>query len=445
MPSPVRFRRARSALAVAAALGVLVACTPSAGTTSPPADTSTSVTSTPTAIPTSFPQTETRWPIKHVVFLMKENRSFDHMFGTFPGVDGVSVGYDHGVQRPLTRASDQKVPDVPHCWQCAVLAYNSGRMDGFNQTENADRFAYTQFRAEDEPNYWHWAANNVLADNFYSSERGPSYANHFYMIAGQSAGAHDNPQRPPGSLTWGCDAPEGEKVRVVDEQGNVKWVHPCFDVPTVADSLNHKGVPWAYYAATSDQRGYIWSAYSTIKHVFYGPQWQDHVLPANNVIQDIQTRGLPAVTWITPRFEYSDHPSASFCYGENWTTKVIDAIMRSPQWKSTAIFLTWDEWGGFYDHVKPPTIDHFGLGFRVPLIVLSPYAKQGVIDHHVGEFSSVTRFIEENWGLPTLTERDAQAGDLTWNFDFSQEPRPPDPLPLRTDCKGSPWVLRDDA
>ena len=420
---------------------MLAACTQADGGTSA----SSSAVSSPVVL-TPFPDTLTTTPIKHVVFLMQENRSFDHIFGTFPGADGVTLGWDHGVRRPLTRASDQKIPDLPHCWQCATISYDGGRLDGFNQSDNADAYAYTQLRKQDEPNYWHWASHYVLGDRYFSSERGPSYANHFYMIAGQSAGAHDNPERPPGagSLTWGCDSPEEENVRVVDAQGNASWVDPCFDVPTVADRLNQKKVPWAHYAATSRQRGYIWSAYSSIRHVFYGEQWQDHVLPVQNVVRDIKTRGLPAVTWITPRFEFSNHPSASFCYGENWATKVIDTIMRSPQWKSTAIFLTWDEWGGFYDHVKPPTIDHFGLGFRVPLLVLSPYAKPGTIDHHTGSFDSVNAFIERNWGLKPLTARDANAGDLTWDFDFSQAPTPPDPLPLRTDCVGSPWHLVDD-
>jgi phospholipase C len=453
---PARSRPAPRALgALLAAIVLFTACT-GAGSTSTTASSSPvrssspkspkpSTPSGPVVFTPGFQDTQTTTPIKHVVFLMQENRSFDHMFGLFPGADGVRYGWDHGVRRPLTRASSQKIPDLPHCWECAVASYDHGKLDGFNQSANADRYAYTQMRPQEEPNYWAWAKRYSLADHFFSSERGPSYANHFFMIAGQSAGVHDNPVRPPsaGSLTWGCDSPPEEKARVVHPDGSVSWEHPCFDVPTVADRLNQKKIPWAYYAATSTQRGYIRSAYSSVKHIFYSKQWQDHVLPVQNVVHDIRTRGLPAVTWITPRFEFSDHPSASFCYGENWATKVIDTIMKSPQWKSTAIFLTWDEWGGFYDHVKPPTIDSFGLGFRVPLIVLSPYTIPGYIDHHLGEFDSVTKFIEENWGIPPLTARDEQAGDLMWNFDFHQTPTAPDPLPMRTDCVGSTWILDD--
>ncbi|MEA2551178.1 MAG: hypothetical protein QOE25_947, partial [Actinomycetota bacterium] len=207
----------------------------------------------------------------------------------------------------------------------------------------------------------------------------------------------------------------------------------------IGDGLTKGGVDWAYYAADSDQPGYLWSQYSSIRHIFRSPQWDRHVHPVDDVVHDINTEGLPAVTYIMPRMELSDHPDFNFCYGENWATKVINAIMASPDWNDTAIFLTWDEWGGFYDHVKPPQLDSFGVGFRVPLLVLSPYAKQGFVDHHQGEFDSIVKFIEENWGLPSMTERDRTASDLSYDFNFHQQPRPPHPRPLRTDCQGSPW------
>jgi phospholipase C len=154
----------------------------------------------------------------------------------------------------------------------------------------------------------------------------------------------------------------------------------------------------------------------------------------DTVIGDIRANRLPPVTWITPRYEVSEHPQYNFCLGENWSTQVIDAIMRSPMWKDTAIFVTWDDYGGFYDHVPPPQVDGFGLGIRVPLLIISPYARNGVIDHQVGEFSSVLRFIEGNWGLTQLTDRDRDATDLSYDFDFTKRPHRPDPLPLRSDC-----------
>jgi phospholipase C len=383
----------------------------------------------------------TRWPIDHVIFLMQENRSFDHMFGRFPGADGATSGWDHGVPRPLRPATDQRIPDLPHCHACALASYDDGKLDGFDQGAPTDRNAYTQMRASDEPNYWHWASHNVLSDNFFAAEMGPSFPNHMYSIAAQSGGAHDNPVRLPSlhSLTWGCDSPTGELVRLTTGSGS-KNVPPCFDFPTAGDLLTKAQVPWADYSATSDQKGYIWSAYSAIRQIRETQQWDQHVLPVDGVVSDIRAGQLPPVTWITPRMEFSGHPGYDFCYGENWATRVINSVMESSMWDSTAIFLTWDEWGGFYDHVKPPRVDGFGLGFRVPFIVISPYAKQGVVDHRMGEFDSVLKFIETNWGLPSLTKRDHKASDLVYDFNFHREPRPPDPLPLRTDCQGSPWT-----
>ena len=129
------------------------------------------------------------------------------------------------------------------------------------------------------------------------------------------------------------------------------------------------------------------------------------MFPVDRVVEDIRAGRLPPVTWIAPRFELSEHPEYSLCHGENWSTDVIDAIMRSPMWNHTAIFLTWDDYGGFYDHVPPPQVDRMGLGIRVPMLLISPYARHGHVSHELGEFSSVLRFIEDNWGLRTLTHR----------------------------------------
>jgi len=396
---------------------------------------------------TKFPTTT---PIKHVVFIVKENRSFDNMFGRFPGADGTRMADDHGTTRPLTRGYDQRLPhDLPHDYIAALKAYDDGKMDGFNQSQAADAYAFTQLVGPSQlPNYWHWAKSFVLGDHFFASVNGPSFPNHLFTIAAQSGGTHDNPDAPASNdrgdyKTWGCDAPKSEVVEVADTEGVIHKVPPCFDLRTLGDELEDAEVPWAYYAAPpvpwddAPHSGYIWSAYAAIEHFRNDPQeWDQHVFPVQHVVKDIEENRLPPVTWITPQFAYSEHPEYSFCAGENWSTRVIDAIMRSPMWKDTAIFLTWDDWGGFYDHVPPPQIDKFGLGIRVPFLLISPYAKQGLIDHKHAEFSSVLRFIENNWTLPQLTKRDRQATDLSYDFDFTRAARPPDPLPLRTDCKG---------
>ncbi|MEP7033223.1 MAG: alkaline phosphatase family protein [Actinomycetota bacterium] len=391
----------------------------------------------------------TATPIKHVVFIIKENRTFDNLFGRFPGANGVTVGNDQGEQRPLTQALDILPEDIKHCYDCALQAYDGGKMDGFaTVSDAADSYAYTQYGPQDLPNYWHWAQHFVLGDNFFASAQGPSFPNHLYTIAAQSGGAHENPIQDIATLrmrhqetglfkAWGCDSLPDSFVPVFDSEGNEKQLPPCFDFQTEGDLLSAKDIPWAYYSATQEQNGYLWSAYDAVRHIREDPKvWQSHIFPVDGVLADIRDGRLPPVTWITPRFELSEHPEYSFCHGQNWSTRVIDAIMNSPMWKDTAIFLTWDDYGGFYDHVPPPQVDGFGFGIRVPLLVLSPYAKDGFVSHELGEFSSVLRFVEDNWGLTQLTQRDRNATPFMSAFDFAQDPRPPDPLPPRTDCPG---------
>ena len=322
-------------------------------------------------------------------------------------------------------------------------------MDGFATiSETADEFAYTQFRPDDLPNYWHWASSYVLGDNFFASAQGPSFPNHLYTIAAQSGGTHENVYQDIDELrerhrdtglfkAWGCDSMGDAHAVVVDSEGVEKKVPPCFDFLTEGDLLSEAEIPWAYYAATQYQNGYLWSAYDAIRHVRENEAiWQQHMFPVDSFAPPARAGLLPPVTWVTPRFELSEHPEYSMCHGENWTTEIVNAVMESPDWDSTAIFITWDDYGGFYDHVPPPQVDDFGFGIRVPLLVISPFAKQGFVSHELGEFSSVLRFIEDNWGLAQLTHRDRDATPLLSAFDFEQAPRPPDPLPLRTDCFG---------
>jgi phospholipase C len=392
---------------------------------------------------------DTRWPIKHVVFVIKENRTTDHLFGRFPGVDGVTEGYDGDDLRPLTRPPDRLPDDIPHCYECALESWNEGRMNKFARNEPGELYAYTQMQGrEDLPNYWRWAEGFSLSDNFFASAQGPSFPNHLYTIAAQSGGTHHNPLQDQARATlftqqtglaksWGCDTLEEVTVEVIDSEGQVEHVPPCFDFQTEADLLDGAGIPWGYYAAWNDQRGYVWSAFSAIERVRMNPGiWQRHIFPVDNFVADVEDGRLAPVTWVTPRYELSEHPEWSFCHGENWTTEIVNAVMRSPFWKDTAIFITWDDYGGFYDHVPPPQVDDFGFGFRVPLLTISPYAKPGYVDSQLGEFSSVLRFIEDNWGLTQLTHRDRDAFNLSYLFDFEQDPRKPFELPMREDCVG---------
>ncbi len=392
---------------------------------------------------------QTRWPIKHVIFIIKENRTFDQMFGRFPGAKGVTVGNDQGEQRPLVPPPDRLETDIKHCYGCALQAWNGGKMDGFATISDvADEFAYTQMTPGMLPNYWRWAQRFVLADNFFASAQGPSFPNHLFTIAAQSGGTHENViqdldavremHRTTGlTKAWGCGSVQDSYVPVVDSEGVVTKVPPCFDFQTEGDLLDGAGIPWAYYSATNHQNGYLWSAYDAIRRYRENPKlWRQHIFPVDDLVGDIREGRLPPVTWVTPRFELSEHPEYSFCYGENWTTQVVNAVMESEMWKDTAIFITWDDYGGFYDHVPPPQVDDFGFGIRVPLLMISPYAKPGYVDHRLGEFSSVLRFIEDNWGLSQLTHRDRDAENLSYDFDFARDPLAPDPRPERTDCTG---------
>jgi phospholipase C len=386
---------------------------------------------------------ETRWPIKRVVYLMMENRSFDHVFGAFPGVNGASVGVNDGREVPLLPMQAQWLPgDLPHDYYAGLNSLNDGRMDGFAQTPVAEAFAYTRLRESDVPNYWRWARDYVLCDNFFASVLGPSHPNHLFMIAGQCADIVNNPSglhKLPGTdvVTWGCDANEEARIPVKHPDGRITERETCFDFQTVGDQLSGRDVGWAMYSATNRQSGYFWNAYNAIGHIFYTDQWDRHIRPVDGLLADIRANRLPSMTWVTPRYEVSDHPPFSTCFAHNWVTSVVNAIMQSPMWEHTAIFLAWDEWGGFYDHVLPPSVDQLGLGFRVPALVISPYSKRGYIDRALGEFSTPLKFVSDNWDLPYLTPRIAKTHNFEHVFAFDRNPRPPDPAPPMDSCIGT--------
>ena len=204
---------------------------------------------------------------------IKENRSFDHLYGDFPGVEGATEADDHGVIRPLTPGEDQRQPaDVQHCRECQVEALNGGRMDGFNISPEADRYAFTQMLPEQIPAYWELAQRFTLSDDFYASALGPSFPNHCTRSRPPRAARWTTRSRRRRGLleerlaagyakTWGCDM-EGGLVEIVDAEGEVEKIPPCFDFLTEGDLLNDAGIPWAYYGATNRQYGYIFTAYS---------------------------------------------------------------------------------------------------------------------------------------------------------------------------------------
>lgn len=370
--------------------------------------------------------------LKHIVFIVKENRTFDNYFGTFPGADGATSGtISTGDVIALAQAPDRTPHDINHSFQSAVTAIDGGAMDQFDliRPGGNDLLPYTQYTENDIPNYFTYARNFVLGDAFFSSLSGPSFPNHLYTVGAQSNGAINN---PTSGGVWGCDSPPTATVQVMDDDGSLSRAYPCFDFQTLADELEAKGLSWKYYAPGQGQSGYIWSALDAISHIRLSDLWVQHVVPTTDFVNDAINGTLPAVSWVVVGSGQSEHPNASVCVGENWTVQQINAVMQGPDWTSTAIFLTWDDFGGFYDHVAPPSVDNFGFGPRVPFLIISPWARPGFIDHTTLEFSSVLKLVEERFGLDPLTARDAQSNDLIEAFDFRQDPIAPLVLDTRT-------------
>lgn len=289
--------------------------------------------------------------------------------------------------------------------------------------DNSDFLALSQLTSSDIPNYFGYAQHFVLGDNMFSSFQGASFANHLYTVGAQSGGAFTVPT-PAQQNSWGCDANPGTTVFVWDDDDVVTAPFPCLEFTTLPDVLEAAGISWRFYSPNQGMPGYVYSTLDAINHIRNGPLWSN-VVSDTQFLQDAKTGNLPAVSWITTGGNTNEHPPSSACAGENWTVSTLNALMQGPAWSSTAVFIVWDDFGGFYDHVPPPMVDKFGLGPRVPLLVISPYAISGKISHTQYEFSSVVKFIEKRFGLPALTDRDDKANDLTDVFDFNQTPLGP--------------------
>jgi phospholipase C len=374
--------------------------------------------------------------IQHIVFIVRENRSFDHYFGLFPGADGASTApISNGQIINLGHATDATPQDLCHSQPCAQLGIDNGKMDGFDLilggNKNNEFISFTQMHQQDIPNYWTYAQKFVLGDHMFSSAFTDSFPNHLFTVGATSDGVINIPYPPPDDpgednyYAWGCDTFPDVTVQQMDDSGNINAVFPCFNFPVLPQNLSNVGVTWKYYAVPEDTTGYNFSTLDAIDYIRNGPLWASNVVSDLTFINDALTGNLPQVSWLTTGRYTTEHPPQSACNGENWTVNQINAIMQGPDWPSTAIFLMWDDFGGFYDHVPPPGEDQYGLGARVPFIIISPYAKPSYISSTQYEASSVLKFIEERFGLPPLTSRDANANDMTDSFNFSQTPNPP--------------------
>ena len=372
--------------------------------------------------------------IQHVVYIIQENRSFNNLFLGFKGATTQNYGYDtHGrkiVLHPQTIATDW---DIDHSSYGFFAAFDHGKLDGWN-TEYAcchqpKDFAYAYAPRGETKTYWDMAEQYVLADRFFQSNIDGSYVAHQYAIAAYA----DHEVNFPDT-DWGCQGGPRDEVQTLKEDRSIgKNVQVCQNYPTLGDELDAAGLSWRFYTATYDGDGGIWNAYSAVKHIYDGPDYQnDVVTPADRFTGDVAGGTLAAVTWITPTYEDSDHGGDDSHGGPAWVASLVDAVGESRFWDSTAIFIIWDDWGGWFDPVAPIYVDYDGLGFRIPMIAISAYAKRGYVTHVQYESSSVLRFMEDNFGLPQLAASDARAADPAADvFDFSQRPRTFVPFPFK--------------
>ncbi|MGA9946034.1 MAG: alkaline phosphatase family protein [Candidatus Cybelea sp.] len=381
---------------------------------------------------------QTASPIQHIVIVVQENRSVDNLFQFLPGADTQSWGLNsQGQTVPLQRESLTADYDLGHVHSSWVTEYNGGQMNGFDQEKCVGRCpqnaAYAYVPKHQVQEYYTLAESYTFADNMFETDQGPSFPAHQYLVSGTSTvsdgspnRASNNPQGPQGGLTGGCDSPYGSLVGVINARGGLPKslkTFPCFQRQSIMNELDAAGVTWKYYQA---KRGPgIWNAVDAIYSIWSNKSEMaaNVITPYTQVLTDIANGQLADVVWVTPTEAASDHPQTNNGSGPSWVASVVNAVGESPYWNNTAIFILWDDWGGFYDHDTPTIYNSFELGFRVPLIVVSPYAKQGYVSHVQHELASILKFTEKTFGLASLGTTDVRADDLSDCFDFSKKPR----------------------
>jgi len=315
-------------------------------------------------------------PLGHIVLLMRENRSFDHYFGGFPGADGLPAG------APVTAAAADCIPDPPHDEEAVTAAAASG-------TFSAPQ-AHLSFPERRVPLAWALARRFGLCDRYFASVLGPTFANRLFSVAASPGGFRDNPTRIDPAL---------------------------LPRPNIVDRLDAAGVSWACYLAHVPDARY--------NAVAYYPERESD--PRANrtfsdFLADAASGRLPAVSWVVPEDPLTEHPATPPQWGQRFAAVTARALMASPVWRDAALVLNYDESGGFYDHVPPPA----GLGYRVPCTVVSPFARPGHVSHEVYDHASALALVERTFGLAPLGSRDAAASPLEDCFDFAH----PDPEPV---------------
>jgi len=432
--------------------------------------------------------------IQHVIIIIQENRSFNNLFYGFPGAKTVTYGLDSkGEKVTLKPISLATTWDVFHSAEAFFMACNAtpkipGKhclMNGFDKIgwtcghalqppcpKGVKYPPYSYVPHSETAPYFSMAKQYVLADQMYASNFDvSSFVSHQYIIAGQASHTVNYPDN-----FWGCPGGSTDKAYTVNEQREVSSAPDrvvCFDNKTLGDELDDAKLPWAFYTypvgtgpdpcdgdmgadsmpatPTYQESNGIWSAYQAIHHVCYGSDWKkDVITDATQFLTDVPNGKLATVTWITPTCKNSDHATCDGNTGPSWVASLVNAVGESKFWSTSAIFVFWDDPGLWYDPEPPAYVDYDGLGFRVPLIIISPYAKKGYVSHTHYEHGSILRFVEDEFDLGRLAPSDKRANSPDDAFDFNQSPRkfveirapydknyflhqPPDPRPPDTD------------
>ncbi len=381
-------------------------------------------------------QIATTTPIKHVIYLMQENHSFDNYFGTYPGANGIpseicmprrAAQPQLGCVSPF-HIGNRAVRDLSHSEKTFRRQFRDGRMDGFvSAFGDRDSVSMGHYDDRDIPFYWNIADRYVLFDRFFTSAAGGSVWNHLYWVTATPGNWRDD-VIPPGGFGR---------------------------LPTIFDRLEAKRIPWKFYVQNYDptvtfrRRGsgdrgsqVVWVPLLDYGRFLDNPRLFSKIVDLEQFYTDLARNKLPAVSYIAPSGA-SEHPPGSIQAGERFVRTLITALMRSRAWNSTAFVWSYDDWGGWYDHVRPPRVDAMGYGFRAPTLLVSGYARRGYVDSTTFDFTSLLKFIEENWRLRPLADRDRKANSIASAFDFAAPPRaaefvpPTRPVPAKPEPRRS--------
>ena len=380
--------------------------------------------------------------IGHIVIIIQENRTPDNLFQGLPGADIASSGLNSkGQQVPLAPVPLGAPYDLNHEHASFVAEDDGGKMDGFDlvgsshQCRHKSTCAYGYVpRSETQP-YFDMATKYAFADKMFETNQGPSFPAHQYLISGTSTTkqngslkAADNPfDKHQPSDGGGCDGPRNALVDTINPAGKVgNPVFPCFNRPTLGDLLDAKKISWRYYQMKLGPG--LWHPYDAIRHIRYGRDYANVVAPSKRILSDVARGTLAHVSWVSPSGIESDHAGKHGNGGPAWVASIVNAVGRSKYWNDCAIFVLWDDWGGWYDHVAPPVRDSYELGFRVPLIIVSPYAQRGRVSHTQYEFGTILKFVENTFKTGSLNTTDAKANGFEGIFDFEKPPRAFSPI-----------------